>query len=181
MHKAEVDSYLNTSDKTYDDSAFKYYDGTIAVATAAELLHATTAVAYGVAAVWNPSLAGSSAINIAATVAWADVRRFIQYDVRNEWDKMIGAYHIESVEKWHHFLWWKWSDVTEVLVYDDSDGFIPNSSSKMDNVVGPNIINREVNGVNHLEMNSHPAMRSLLSQIFNGSYGDAFNPKKNVD
>ena len=62
-----------------------------------------------------------------------------------------------------------------MTVYENSDGFIPNNSSKM---TGSNVTNIEVKGVNHLEMNSHYLMRQLLSGILKGTRGDAFDYSK---
>ena len=48
----------------------------------------------------------------------------------------------------------------------------------MDKHRGPNTINIEVKGVNHLEMNSHSKMRTKLYEILNTSiYDKAFNPE----
>jgi len=64
------------------------------------------------------------------------------------------------------------------MVYENSDGFIPNKSSIMDKHRGPNTINIELKGVNHLEMNSHSKMRAKLYEILNTSiYDRAFNPE----
>ena len=60
-----------------------------------------------------------------------------------------------------------------VTVYEDSDGFIPKKRSMMS---GTNILNVELPGVNHLEMNSHHLMRQTLFGILrDGMYGDSFN------
>ena len=106
------------------------------------------------------------------TASWTGSRRFVQYDVHNEWDSIIGAVHTDRIENWHKFLWWSWCDVEYVTVYENSDGFIPNRSSML---TGSNIKNIEVRGVNHLEMNSHPSMRQQLNEILTGSQGNAFN------
>lgn len=80
---------------------------------------------------------------------------------------------MDRIENWHKFLWWSWCDVEYVTVYENSDGFIPNKSSKM---TGSNVTNIEVKGVNHLEMNSHPSMRERLGQILStNAYGSDFN------
>jgi len=122
--------------------------------------------------IFCPHYLAASALNFTAAASWTDTRRFIQYDVHNEWDSMIGAVHTDRIEKWHKILWVKWCDVSYVTVYEDSDGFIPNNSSKM---TGSNVTNIEVKGVNHLEMNSHPSMRQRLNEILKGSRGNAFN------
>ena len=50
----------------------------------------------------------------------------------------------------------------------------------MDKHRGPNTINIEVKGVNHLEMNSHSKMRKKLDNILNhNSNGTVFNPRFN--
>ncbi|MGP1527148.1 MAG: hypothetical protein ACTTIA_01725 [Candidatus Cryptobacteroides sp.] len=117
-------------------------------------------------------------VNFSAAVSWTSTRRYVQYDIHNDWDSIIGATHIEKVEKWRRFLWWRWCDVKYVMVYENSDGFIPNKSSKMDEHRGPYTKNIGVKGVNHLEMNSHPDMRFKLNEILNTSiYDKAFNPK----
>lgn len=122
-------------------------------------------------------------MNGVAAVSWTGSRRFIQYDIHNEWDSIIGATHIEGVEKWHRFLFFRWSTVKYVTVYEDSDGFIPNKSSIMDEEKGPYTKNVEVKGANHLEMNSHPLMRQTLTDIYtstkstSSSYDWRFNPQ----
>ena len=66
------------------------------------------------------------------------------------------------------------------MVYENSDGFIPNKSSIMDEHRGPYTRNIEVKGVNHLEMNSHPKMKEKLDNILNhNSNGTVFNPRFN--
>ena len=67
-------------------------------------------------------------VNFSAAVSWTSTRRYVQYDIHNDWDSIIGATHIEKVEKWRRFLWWRWCDVKYVMVYENSDGFIPNKS-----------------------------------------------------
>lgn len=129
---------------------------------------------------WAPYYWVPAALNFTAAASWTDTRRFVQYDVHNEWDKIIGATHVDRVENWRRFLWWTWCDVNYVTVYESSDGFIPNKSSIMDINKGPYTKNYEVKGVNHLEMNSHPEMRKSLDKILNKSfYDESFNPNYN--
>ena len=172
LHKYENDT--NTTDNCYDETAFPIYNVALGVCTGAEVLHyaaGTTTAVLGI--LGQPYLLASSALNFSAAVSWTDTRRFIQYDVHNEWDSMIGAVHTDRIENWHNVLWWSWCDVEYVTVYENSDGFIPNNSSKM---TGSNVTNIEVSGVNHLEMNSHPSMRQLLSEILSSnSYDPDFN------
>ena len=50
----------------------------------------------------------------------------------------------------------------------------------MDEYRGPYTRNIEVKGVNHLEMNSHPDMKTKLDNILNhNSNGTVFNPRFN--
>ena len=45
----------------------------------------------------------------------------------------------------------------------------------MDASMGVNILNREVKGVNHMEMSSHSDMRILLNSILNDSEDNGYN------
>ena len=45
----------------------------------------------------------------------------------------------------------------------------------MDASMGVNILNREVKGVNHMEMSSHPDMRALFENILNNSEENGFH------
>lgn len=171
LHKAENDT--NTTDNCYDETAFQYYNTALNTSTTFEVLHYAAGTTTAVLGIYCPYYFAASALNFTAAASWTDTRRFIQYDVHNEWDSMIGAVHTDRIEKWHKILWVKWCDVSYVTVYEDSDGFIPNNSSKM---TGSNVTNIEVKGVNHLEMNSHPDMRARLRQILNTTtYGTDFN------
>ena len=171
LHKGENDT--NTSDNCYDETAFQYYNAALNTSTTFEVLHYAAGTTTAVLGIFCPYLLASSALNFSAAASWTDTRRFIQYDVHNEWDSMIGAVHTDRIENWHSFLWWSWCDVEYVTVYENSDGFIPNNSSKM---TGTNVKNIEIKGVNHLEMNSHPSMRANLKQILRTtSYGTDFN------
>ncbi|WKK83819.2 alpha/beta hydrolase [Marivirga arenosa] len=51
-----------------------------------------------------------------------------------------------------------------VRISEGSDGLIPLSSQRMDNM--PNINVYDANGVNHLEVGNHPRMTEILNQIF---------------
>lgn len=173
LHKYENDT--NTTDNCYDESAFQYYNAALNTSSTFEILHYAAGTTTAVLGIFCPYYLASSALNFSAAASWTDTRRFIQYDVHNEWDSMIGAVHTDRIEKWHKILWVKWCDVSYVTVYENSDGFIPNNSSKM---TGSNVTNIEVKGVNHLEMNSHPSMRRLLQDITNnGTRGRDFSYK----
>lgn len=174
MHKEENDSPDNTTYQCYDEAAFPLYNKAISTCTTFEVYHGAVGATAAVAGIFYPQLLAASGLNLSAAVSWSDTRRFIQYDVHNEWDSIIGATHVDRIENWHKFLWIKWCDVEYVTVYEDSDGFIPNKSSKMD---GLDVQNIEVPGVNHLEMNNNPSMRQRLSDILKGSRGNAFNYK----
>lgn len=177
LHKTEND--YNTTDNCYDETAYTYYNKAINTCSTCETIHHSAAVTNGVRAIFlRPDLWISCSLNSSASSAWGDARRFIEYDIHNEWDRIIGAVHTDRIEHWHRFLWWKWCNVEYVTVYEDSDGFIPNSSSKMDEGKGPNTRNYEIKGVNHLEMNSHTEMRKRLYSILNnGAYGEEFDYK----
>lgn len=176
QHKKENDSPTNTSDLCFDETAFAYYDGALATCTTFTVLHYTAGTALAVLGYWCPFYLISSALNYTAAVSWTDTKRYLQFDIHNEWDRIIGATHTDRIENWHRFLWWTWCDVEYVTVYENSDGFIPNNSSKMDEGRGPKTNNYELKGVNHLEMNSHRLMRQTLSDILkDGKYGDAFS------
>ena len=176
MHKRENDSPSNTSDRCFDETAFVYYDGVLATCTTFSVLHYAAGTALAVLGYWCPYYYVSSALNYSAAASWTDTKRYIQFDIHNEWDRIIGAIHTDRKENWHKFLWWTWCDVEYVTVYENSDGFIPNNSSKMDESKGPKTKNYELKGINHLEMNSHSMMRQTLYDILKaGMYGDAFN------
>ena len=169
LHKAENDT--NTADDCYDETAFPYYNAALGTSTTFEVLHYAAGTTTAVLGFWIPSLWAASALNFTAAASWTDTRRFIQYDVHNKWDSMIGAVHTDRIENWHRFLLWRWCDVKYVTVYENSDGFIPNNSSIM---TVENVTNIELTGVNHLEMNSHYKMREKLNEIFKGDYGTDF-------
>lgn len=172
LHKEENDSQANTSDQCFDQTAFSYYNGAIATCITFESLHYAAGTATAAIGFWIPYYWASSALNFTAAGLWTSARRFIQYDIHNEWDSIIGATHTERIEKWHKFLWKRWCNVSYVTVYENSDGFIPNKSSIM---AGENVQNIEIPGVNHLEMNSHPLMRQRLDNILNTTgYGERF-------
>ncbi len=163
----------NTTDNCYDETMFPYYNAALATSTTFEVLHYAAGATTAVVGIFNPCYIAASALNFSAAASWTSTRRFIQFDIHNEWDSMIGATHTDRIENWHKFLWWSWCDVEYVTVYENSDGFIPNNSSKMS---GVNVQNIEVIGVNHLEMNSHYKMRRLLQDVIsNGMYGKDFN------
>ena len=173
LHKSENDT--NTTDNCYDQTAFPYYNAALATSTSFEVLHYAAGTTTAVVGIFYPYYLASSALNFSAAASWTVTRRFVQYDVHNEWDSIIGATHVDRIEKWHKFLWKKWCNVSYVTVYENSDGFIPNKSSMM---TGSNVQNIEVKGVNHLEMNSHPSMRRLLQDITNnGTRGEDFSYK----
>ena len=166
----------NTTDQCYDETLFPYYNGALATCATFEALHYSAGTATAVLGFFCcPYYFAASALNFSAAASWTASRRFVQYDVHNEWDSIIGAVHTDRIENWHKFLWWTWCDVEYVTVYENSDGFIPNKSSIM---TGTNVQNVEVLGVNHLEMNSHTKMREQLHGILNGgTRGNAFSYK----
>lgn len=143
-----------------------------------QAIHYSVGTAIALGAIWAPYLWAASALNFTAGALWTDTTRYIQYDVHNEWDDIIGASHYETRYQYHQFLWWRWTTSYSVKIYENSDGFIPNKSSKMS---GANVRNIELQGVNHLEMNSHKEMRNRLNSILNSQegvnkYGKVFNP-----
>ena len=170
-HKEKNDT--NTTDQCYDETLFPYYNLALSACTSFEVLHYAAGTTTALLGLVSPFYFATSSLNFSAASSWAETRRYIQYDVHNEWDSIIGAVHTDRIENWHRFLWWTWCDVEYVTVYENSDGFIPNKSSIM---TGTNVQNVEVLGVNHLEMNSHTLMREKLREILNTrSYGSYFN------
>lgn len=170
-HKEKNDT--NTTDQCYDETLFPYYNLALSACTSFEVLHYAAGTTTALLGLVSPFYFATSSLNFSAASSWAETRRYIQYDVHNEWDSIIGAVHTDRIENWHRFLWWTWCDVEYVTVYENSDGFIPNKSSMM---TGTNVQNVEVLGVNHLEMNSHTLMREKLREILNTrSYGSYFN------
>ena len=180
LNKTKIDNYHDTTDKTYDEAKFPFYNGIVTGLAVIEGLHYGTGVAMSGLGFLNPWFWAPAGLNFAAAASWTVTRRYIQYDIHNDWDSIIGATHIDRVENWHRFLWWKWCDVKYVTVYENSDGLVPNKSSIMDQKQGPYTRNIEVRGVNHLEMCRHPNMKLKLNEILNGKiYDEAFNPKNN--
>ena len=176
LHKEENDSPSNTTDACYDETVFPFYNSALTTCTMLEVLHSTASSLLNILGTYIPVYRGASTLHSSASSSWADTKRYIQFDVHNEWDEIIGAVHTDSIENWHRFLWWTWCDVEYVTVYEDSDGFIPNKSSMMDESKGPNTKNHEIPGVNHLEMNSHSSMRDMLDDILSkGVYGEVFS------
>ena len=176
-HKSEVDSYLNVRDSTFDDEAMSVYNNVIANCAEYKAKHQEIANMTQTCSQLLPKLSLTAATNSVAANAWSSAIRYLQYDIHDEWDNIIGATHTESIQEWHQFLFIRWFTFKYVTVYEDSDGFIPNRRSMMKESLGPKTLNREVRGVNHLEMNSHPNMRKMLNRIYRGELGDEFNPE----
>lgn len=176
-NKTKIDNYHDTTDKTYDETQFSLYNGIVIGSAIIEGLHYSAGTVMSGLGFLNPYFFAPAGLNFAAAASWTDTRRYIQYDIHNDWDSIIGATHIDRVENWHRFLWWKWCDVKYVTVYENSDGLVPNKSSIMDKNQGPYTRNIEVRGVNHLEMCRHSKMRKTLDNILNhNSHEKKFNP-----
>lgn len=176
LHKKESDSPENTTDKCFDESLIPVYNGIINTCATFEALHRTAASTMSVLGVLRPAYKKSSALNTSAADAWGESKRYLQYDVHNDWDGIIGATHQERVENWTKVLGIKKCTVSYVTVYEGSDAFITSRSSMIDENFGPRTRNYEIKGANHVEMNSHPAMRQILKDIYAGKYGPEFNP-----
>lgn len=173
-----VNSSSNTTDVSYDESLMPTYNTLKTTGNTLQAIHYSVGAAIALGAIWAPYLWAASALNFTAGALWTDTTRYIQYDVHNEWDDIIGASHYETRYQYHQFLWWRWTTSYSVKIYENSDGFIPNKSSMMS---GVNVRNVEIQGVNHLEMNSHKEMRNRLNSILNSQegvnkYGKVFNP-----
>ena len=184
MYKRDlVNSPYNSTDISYDESLMPVYNTLKTTGNTLQAIHYVVGAAAALGAILSPNLWAASALNITAGALWTDTTRYIQYDVHNVWDDIIGASHYETRYQYHQFLWWKWTTSYSVKIYENSDGFIPNKSSKMDERKGPRTRNYEVPGVNHLEMNSHFRMRRILNDILNSSestiYGKEFSPQYN--
>lgn len=162
-----------------DESYIGLYNATVASTAAVAGFHYVNGVAHELVSFLNPSHLVPMYANFDAAAAWRDMNRFLEYDIHNEWDEMIGSYHYEQIETHHQFLWWHWTDVEYVKVYEDSDGFIPNKYSHIDSSMGGYVRNIKVDGVNHLEMTAHKDIFNILSGILNGTQGQVFNPNYN--
>jgi hypothetical protein len=69
---------------------------------------------------------------------------------------------------------WVWETYSyRSVIVQPSDGLVPASTQKMDNVNGADVI--VVQGVNHLEVGNHPEMTNKLNQIFNRPSNSVFH------
>lgn len=176
LHKKESDSPENTTDKCFDESVIPVYNGIINTCATFATLHRAAAATTSVLGRFIPSYMASSALNTSAADAWSESMRYLQYDLQNDWDSIIGAAHLEKSENWSGVLGKRKCTVSYVTVYEDSDAFIPNRSSIISEDFGPDTRNYGITGVNHVEMHSHPKMRQILKDIYAGKYGPEFNP-----
>jgi len=177
VNKDKIDSPDNANDQTYDEALFPLYNSLIGTSIGLQVLHYSAGATATVLGFWFPYLFSAAALNYSAGASWTCTYRIMQYDVHNDWDDIIGASHYETRYQYHQFLWWRWTTSYVVKIYENSDGFIPNNSSIMNETKGPRIRNIEIPGVNHLEMNSHVLMRQRLTDILTGDqYGTEFNP-----
>ncbi|MBQ7517602.1 MAG: alpha/beta hydrolase [Bacteroidales bacterium] len=180
VNKENIDSPDNGNDQSYDEAFMPFYNGLLGTSIGLQVLHYSAGATATVLGFWYPYLFAAAALNYSAGACWTSSHRVMQYDVHNDWDKIIGAYHEETHTDWHRFLWWTWTTSYVVPIYENSDGFIPNNSSKMDASKGPRTTNIEIPGVNHLEMNSNINMRDILRRILTtNEYGEEFNPTNN--
>ena len=174
-YKNSAVSLSNMNDLLYDDRFNDIYKGVLGVFTALESIHYTRGTLDALLGIFYPPSFSASAMNFYAASKWASVKRFVEYDVHNDWSEIIGAVHYEKKTYTTGILWWKKKHTKYVPVYEKHDGFIPNKSSMMDASMGVNILNREVKGVNHMEMSSHPDMRALFENILNNSEENGFH------
>ncbi len=71
---------------------------------------------------------------------------------------------------------WVWETYSyRSVIVQPSDGLVPASTQKMDNVNGADVIT--VQGVNHLEVGNHPEMTDALNSIFNRPTNSVFYRK----
>lgn len=183
-YKDEATSVSNVNDNQYDGKFNSIYKSALGVFTAMESIHYARGAIDVLLGVFYPPYFSSSAMNFYAASKWASVKRFVEYDVHNDWSEIIGAVHYEKKTYTTGILWWKKKHTKYVPVYEKHDGFIPNKSSMMDASMGVNILNREVKGVNHMEMSSHPDMNRLFRDILfpsstNSEYHANFNINNN--
>lgn len=183
-YKDSAISLSNVNDKQFDDKFNNIYKSALGIFTALESLHYTRGTIDAILGIFYPPYLSVSSMNFNAASKWASVQRFIEYDVHNDWSQIIGAVHYEKKTYTTGFLWWKKKHTKYVPVYENHDGFIPNKSSMMEASMGVNIRNREVKGVNHMEMSSHPDIKKLLREILfpsqtNNEYHANFNINNN--
>ena len=183
-YKDEATSVSNVNDNQYDGKFNSIYKSALGVFTAMESIHYARGAIDVLLGVFYPPYFSSSAMNFYAASKWASVKRFVEYDVHNDWSEIIGAVHYEKKTYTTGILWWKKKHTKYVPVYEKHDGFIPNKSSMMDASMGVYVKNIEVRGVNHMEMSSHPDMNRLLKGILfpsssNSEYHANFNINNN--
>ncbi len=168
----------DTTDTVFDEDIFPIYKAAVATATTLEVFHYAMGATLALLGPFVPGSSMSSALHFTSAAHYSDTNRFLQYDVFNDWNDMIGAYHFETKSETTGWWFWAKTTYTTVKVYEDSDGFIPNNSSKMEESNEPYIRNIEVKGVNHLEMNRNTEMRKKLDNILNtNDYKKEFNPR----
>ena len=180
VNKDKAIDLSNINDKTYDSEYNRLYNTFVGLFIGFEALHYTGGTLTAVLGIFNPYYFAASALNFTAAASWTSTRRFVEYDVHNDWSQIIGAIHYDKKTYTTGILWWKKKHTKYVPVYEKHDGFIPNTSSMMDASMGTSVRNREVKGVNHLEMSSHPDMRILLNSILNNSKQNGYEEEFNM-
>lgn len=176
----------DTSETVYDESLFETYNEVIANLSEVENKHRNAAnILTGVGVILNPALLLSIGEIRKAANEWGEIKRYVEYDLDNDWSTLIGAVHYEERSYTTGTWFWKKTHYYQVPIYENSDGFIPNKCSIMLPKSGENIINIEAVGVNHLEMNRHPVMEQLIRDILHtgektdNKYEKVFNPSYN--
>lgn len=77
---------------------------------------------------------------------------------------LIGGYGADCIND-DDCQWITETYQARVRISEGSDGLIPLSSQRMNNMANGNVY--DANGVNHLEVGNHPRMTEILNQIFN--------------
>lgn len=152
---------------TYDESFFSHMRKAENCCNGFIATHAALSAMFAFISIYNPSFVGASAMSAYATSQWNSLKRYIDYDMHNDYSDLIGAYHY--VLKRETTGWWFWRRVTytTVKVYEKHDGLVANKHSIMDTSSG-NVINIALPGVNHMEMNGHPQARTAIIRSLTG-------------
>ncbi|MCQ2140883.1 MAG: alpha/beta hydrolase [Bacteroidales bacterium] len=173
-HSNDIRTQHFSSNVTYDDAFLGYMRTAESVCNGFIAGHAAISAALGVISFYNPSFLPASVMSAYAVTQWNSLKRYIDYDMHNDYSELIGAYHY--VVKEETTGWWLWRRVTytTVKVYEGHDGLVAKKQSMMDTSSG-NVINISLPGVNHMEMNGHPLAKVAIIQSLNGLVDSRIN------
>jgi pimeloyl-ACP methyl ester carboxylesterase len=133
-------------------------------------VHAGIAVGCGVGGFFFPYLWAASAAHANASSSWYSTAGYIDDGLDFDHAVLLGAYHVDRIDKQHRFLWKKWTTTTYVATPEPHDGVVSVKSQQLDKYKGKNVIwaNTTIKGVNHMEEFNHPNTRKEFDAVLNG-------------